>query len=127
MTCACGAHAFEETVLLQAEPGQPVVAAVPGGERGGQGGVFHAIDTTDPARQWRTADVVRTQAAARMFERSELCREAAAHGGSGGVRGDREGCHQNGHPESLARSEERRVGKECVSTCRSRWSPSYKK
>src|SRR3546814_15137122 len=23
------------------------------------------------------------------------------------------------------RSEERRVGKECVSTCRSRWSPSY--
>src|SRR3546814_12961609 len=25
-----------------------------------------------------------------------------------------------------ARSEERRVGKECVSTCRSRWSPSHK-
>src|SRR3546814_19880564 len=24
----------------------------------------------------------------------------------------------------IARSEERRVGKECVSTCRSRWSPS---
>src|SRR3546814_14546874 len=24
---------------------------------------------------------------------------------------------------SLSRSEERRVGKECVSTCRSRWSP----
>src|SRR3546814_21186356 len=24
------------------------------------------------------------------------------------------------------RSEERRVGKECVSTCRSRWSPSHK-
>src|SRR3546814_14232172 len=29
---------------------------------------------------------------------------------------------------SLTRSEERRVGKECVSTCRSRWSPyHYKK
>src|SRR3546814_6358733 len=30
------------------------------------------------------------------------------------------------HPiirEALTRSEERRVGKECVSTCRSRWSP----
>src|SRR3546814_17383591 len=27
----------------------------------------------------------------------------------------------------LARSEERRVGKECVSTCRSRWSPSPSK
>src|SRR3546814_18940648 len=34
-----------------------------------------------------------------------------------------------GHAQSLrlvtARSEERRVGKECVSTCRSRWSPSH--
>src|SRR3546814_11641770 len=27
----------------------------------------------------------------------------------------------------LARSEERRVGKECVSTCRSRWSQYHKK
>src|SRR3546814_17271109 len=27
----------------------------------------------------------------------------------------------------LARSEERRVGKECVSTCRSRWSPYHSK
>src|SRR3546814_15125611 len=27
----------------------------------------------------------------------------------------------------LNRSEERRVGKECVSTCRSRWSPNHKK
>src|SRR3546814_4125805 len=28
-------------------------------------------------------------------------------------------------PSNLARSEERRVGKECVSTCRSRWSPYH--
>src|SRR3546814_16083522 len=28
---------------------------------------------------------------------------------------------------ALPRSEERRVGKECVSTCRSRWSPYHKK
>src|SRR3546814_20781294 len=27
----------------------------------------------------------------------------------------------------LTRSEERRVGKECVSTCRSRWSPYHEK
>src|SRR3546814_2138522 len=27
----------------------------------------------------------------------------------------------------MTRSEERRVGKECVSTCRSRWSPYHKK
>src|SRR3546814_11137089 len=30
----------------------------------------------------------------------------------------------NGKKE-LVRSEERRVGKECVSTCRSRWSPCH--
>src|SRR3546814_11517817 len=30
-------------------------------------------------------------------------------------------------PPSPARSEERRVGDECVSTCRSRWSPYHKK
>src|SRR3546814_15167770 len=29
--------------------------------------------------------------------------------------------------EILARSEERRVGKECDSTCRSRWSPYHEK
>src|SRR3546814_13223603 len=41
------------------------------------------------------------------------------------LRRDRNG----GKPErQLHRSEERRVGKECVSTCRSRWSPyHYKK
>src|SRR3546814_18237586 len=30
-------------------------------------------------------------------------------------------------PRATGRSEERRVGKECVSTCRSRWSPYHKK
>src|SRR3546814_16594365 len=30
-------------------------------------------------------------------------------------------------PSTAIRSEERRVGKECVSTCRSRWSPYHKK
>src|SRR3546814_11899651 len=35
--------------------------------------------------------------------------------------------HLNGHFDNAvdARSEERRVGKECVSTCRSRWSPYH--
>src|SRR3546814_14108341 len=31
------------------------------------------------------------------------------------------------HRGDPARSEERRVGKECVSTCRSRWSPYHEK
>src|SRR3546814_13286564 len=36
----------------------------------------------------------------------------------------RTGLEQRPH---LLRSEERRVGKECVSTCRSRWSPEHYK
>ena len=28
-------------------------------------------------------------------------------------------------PENVARSEERRVGKECIAVCRSRWSPYH--
>src|SRR3546814_14264401 len=31
----------------------------------------------------------------------------------------------SGIGRNVGRSEERRVGKECVSTCRSRWSPDY--
>src|SRR3546814_954660 len=33
----------------------------------------------------------------------------------------------NRHRQANGRSEERRVGKECVSTCRSRWSPYHSK
>src|SRR3546814_2577041 len=33
--------------------------------------------------------------------------------------------HGDYSPKNLLRSEERRVGKECVSTCRSRWSPYH--
>src|SRR3546814_12579563 len=32
-------------------------------------------------------------------------------------------CRSEGVPDVPTRSEARRVGKECVSTCRSRWSP----
>src|SRR3546814_4999980 len=35
-------------------------------------------------------------------------------------------AYRPGHADyAYDRSEERRVGKECVSTCRSRWSPSH--
>src|SRR3546814_19363573 len=36
-----------------------------------------------------------------------------------------EGMSKLGAAPEQARSEERRVGKECVSTCRSRWSPYH--
>src|SRR3546814_14978475 len=39
--------------------------------------------------------------------------------------GRRPDPHEAGEPRR--RSEERRVGKECVSTCRSRWSPYHSK
>src|SRR3546814_7749448 len=36
-----------------------------------------------------------------------------------------EARHQRVLQYAVRRSEERRVGKECVSTCRSRWSPTH--
>src|SRR3546814_8088128 len=36
-----------------------------------------------------------------------------------------ERCNGRAGCDRVARSEERRVGKECVSTCRSRWSPYH--
>src|SRR3546814_1286504 len=38
---------------------------------------------------------------------------------------DPTGAEYTYHKDGLIRSEERRVGKECVSTCRSRWSPYH--
>src|SRR3546814_11377356 len=35
--------------------------------------------------------------------------------------------HPELRPAAKSRSEERRVGNECVSTCRSRWSPYHEK
>src|SRR3546814_13586750 len=41
--------------------------------------------------------------------------------------GDRDGKKGDGKADEPVRSEERRVGKECVSTCRSRGSPYHSK
>src|SRR3546814_6286714 len=59
-------------------------------------------------------------------------KDSVCNSASGSAQPDR---HPPGIPESLERleyytllfmrSEERRVGKECVSTCRSRWSPYH--
>src|SRR3546814_13279298 len=51
-------------------------------------------------------------------------RKGQRHGETGGVR---RGDQLLGVRPRPIRSEERRVGKECVSTCRSRWSPVTKK
>src|SRR3546814_8212950 len=41
------------------------------------------------------------------------------------ARDTRAGKERAHRPPRVRRSEERRVGKECVSTCRSRWSPYH--
>src|SRR3546814_15675087 len=38
---------------------------------------------------------------------------------------DADFVYYGGYNPEMGRSEERRVGNECVSTCRSRWSPSH--
>src|SRR3546814_11079395 len=46
-------------------------------------------------------------------------------GGDRGAQRQQAGMEIGAVPEIGERSEERRVGKECVSTCRSRWSPYH--
>src|SRR3546814_14188497 len=55
------------------------------------------------------------------------CRKDASHQGPDQPRGERLSVRGTkvGHPQPRLRSEARRVGKECVSTCRSRWSPYH--
>ena len=59
---ARGMDGVDEAVGLQAEPGQPVVAAIPGGERLGQRRRFEPGDAADPGRQRRRPEIVRRQA-----------------------------------------------------------------
>src|SRR3546814_4907509 len=58
----------------------------------------------------------RRSAHGRVLELPQLGR---SRGGTGPSPSGRDDCR------SGSRSEERRVGKECVSTCRSRWSPYH--
>src|SRR3546814_12076601 len=58
-----------------------------------------------------------------------LFRTRAGHDGTGASAGNFPGYARASpyilHYQELSRSEERRVGKECVGTCRSRWSPNH--
>src|SRR3546814_14207223 len=83
--------------------------------------------------QWNALDMVDDDAAAvGLNQPADLAVEGARKGAAfvaeqpraDQSRGDRRAID---HDElaACARSEERRVGKECVSTCRSRWSPYH--
>src|SRR3546814_13057203 len=53
-----------------------------------------------------------------------LCDQAEPARGDLGPKRGGEAANRTGIDRLARRSEERRVGKECVSTCRLRWSPS---
>src|SRR3546814_14771439 len=73
-----------------------------------------AGQTADPGR-------VALRGEAHAFDARVRGQRAAADAGNGDIVQDRV------RPGVEQRSEERRVGKECVSTCRSRWSPYHSK
>jgi hypothetical protein len=100
-------HRFDEAVGLQAHPGQPVVAAVPGGQRLGQAHVFDPVDAADPCGQGRIAEVVGTQAAARVFERVGQRRLADADGRGRRVGADLERGNAGRHDDSWSCDSER--------------------
>src|SRR3546814_9182837 len=68
----------------------------------------------------RFGDLSSDRAAAPVAARHLLWRRRLLYGGGGSRR-----VRQHGVGLPDGRSEERRVGKECVSTCRSRWSPYH--
>src|SRR3546814_6217588 len=98
------------------------VSYVPAGEKGqGQAGEFVAHMSTQLSGQEPTEGEVRVN------HPLELAGDRVYLMGNGyaptiTIR-DAEG--QEIYRNSVPRSEERRVGKECVSTCRSRWSPYH--
>src|SRR3546814_11111890 len=90
-------------------------------------------DLCCPLPSWRSAFLGRCDAGDRPCRIGRLaeCREpVAGHDDWLCCRGGGAGRLADGGsslPHAAARSEERRVGKECVSTWRSRWSPYHEK
>src|SRR3546814_13316984 len=58
---------------------------------------------------------------------AQLCWRSHQTGGETCAHHKEENRRDTPHSRRWPRSEERRVGKECVSTCRSRWSPYHEK
>src|SRR3546814_14161469 len=88
---------------------------VPGGRRH-QGILLVAVDLV-------VLDVPAEPGVAARMAKAEIGGEPKEDVGRGTAELDFIGAGESG-AKSL-RSEERRVGKECVSTCRSRWSPYH--
>src|SRR3546814_14512560 len=77
-------------------------------------------DRLDRSRTVAVADLIAL--AERPIEDDRQCGEQI---GEDALRGEADRDAADAEPRDEARSEERRVGKECVTTCRSRWSPYH--
>ena len=84
------ACAFVEAVLVQAEPGQAMVARIPMFQRDRQHRFFDAGNTADPARQWRRPEIIFHKSTFALQERMRECAHAASGGAGGGKGGDGE-------------------------------------
>src|SRR3546814_2101603 len=74
-----------------------------------------------------SSDVCSSDLGVRDPGRAPQCRQPAAHAriANGPGRMNDDPCIEETGEGPPLRSEERRVGKECVRTCRSRWSPYH--
>src|SRR3546814_4157141 len=99
------------TTLLESAPALPVVVRADG-----------RIDSPDRLAGWLglekvpkfISQLVEAEGGLKLKDGEALARDISAAQKAG-----------KRFTRSVSRSEERRVGKECVSTCRSRWSPDH--
>src|SRR3546814_18995118 len=95
--------------------------------RSSENGPPQVRDALDNARATMRRRILRRQliGAEELFGEPawEMLIDLFIHAGEGRPLSTSDLCVTSTIPMSRARSEEGRVGKECVSTCRSRWSP----
>jgi hypothetical protein len=84
----CSGDRIDKAILVQTQPRQPVVAALPPGQPGRQGGLLQPVYPADPGRDRRLAEIVGSQPARTRTERGERCAAADAGCRTGGIRGD---------------------------------------
>jgi hypothetical protein len=99
-----GAGGVEETVGVQAEPSQAMVAAVEVAQVRGQVDRFDAVDAAYRARQRRVGEVVRAQPAAALAQRAQVRLAPAAERGRCGESGDGERRDAAGHAVKASKS-----------------------
>src|SRR3546814_12834996 len=89
---------------------------------GGSDGTFECVVALDVAAKQPRAGILVIPNVLGQKESDNIRAERLAAMGYVGFVAD---LYGQGKRTTRERSEERRVGKECVSTCRSRWSPDH--